>query len=240
MDGPADISLHPSPHRPEPHLSPFPPPTHLEQREHLQEVINGPPAVHVRLPVPQRLGQLLGLRLVLVHGLAHLADLLDDVDPEVVSVALDGGDDGDVQVVQPVQHLDLLLRLLQLRVEGHGQAEQLLTGGVVLPLALAHLKGGEGVGAKAEEWRRGCTGRAGSETSLKYCEISQQTAPEDTQSIHSTPALHLPSPPWPPSPRTSAGTCAAGPLRPWGPGRAPWVPAPPTPCGSAARQQQTP
>jgi hypothetical protein len=41
------------------------------------------------------------------HLLSHLINFLDDIDPKVVPVALDGGDDGDIQCVQAVKHGNL-------------------------------------------------------------------------------------------------------------------------------------
>jgi hypothetical protein len=69
----------------------------LEEGQHLQEVVDGVPAVHVGLPVPQRLGQLPALVLELQHLLAPLLDLLDHVHPEVVAIALDGAHNIRVQ-----------------------------------------------------------------------------------------------------------------------------------------------
>mmetsp|Transcript_9079 Transcript_9079/g.24440 ORF Transcript_9079/g.24440 Transcript_9079/m.24440 type:complete len:426 (-) Transcript_9079:2957-4234(-) len=112
----------------------------LEERQHLQEVVDCALAVQIRLPLPQGFGELARLRLVLVHGVRHLLNLLHHIHPEVVTIALNGGDDVDVQVVQSVQHLHLLLCLLQFWILRDWQAKELLAAAVVLPLALADLK----------------------------------------------------------------------------------------------------
>lgn len=62
----------------------------LEEWQHLEEVVDGVPAVNVGLPVPQRLGQLPALVLERQHLLPPLLNLLDHVRPEVVAIALDG------------------------------------------------------------------------------------------------------------------------------------------------------
>mmetsp|Transcript_20779 Transcript_20779/g.35679 ORF Transcript_20779/g.35679 Transcript_20779/m.35679 type:complete len:2651 (-) Transcript_20779:3350-11302(-) len=110
---------------------------HGQQLQHglqLQEVIDGLLQLQVRLPVPQRLGQLLAL--VLVPD-----DLFGDggevqLRPEEVRVAVHLLDHDDVQRVQLLQKPQLLLGLLQLRVRVLRQPEQVLPGHVRVPLAL--------------------------------------------------------------------------------------------------------
>ena len=61
-----------------------------------------------------------------VEFLERLLRLLDRLVLALVGVAIDGGDDVDVQRIQAVEHDDFLLRLLQLRVLRDGQAKQLV------------------------------------------------------------------------------------------------------------------
>ena len=94
----------------------------------------------VGLPVAQPLGQFLALGLEGGRLLNHTLELLHNVRPEHVPVAIDRCDGVDVQRVEAVKEINLLLRLLKLRVLRHRDAKELLPGAVAVPLALADRK----------------------------------------------------------------------------------------------------
>jgi hypothetical protein len=60
------------------------------------------------------------------HLFTHLINLLDNIRPEVITIPTNGGDNSNVQAVQPVEHHNLLLGLLQLRIRRDAEPKQLL------------------------------------------------------------------------------------------------------------------
>ena len=107
----------------------------LNERQHLEELVDLLPQVHVRVPLSQRLRELPALRLELRHLLGHRVEIGRDVRPQDVGVPVHGADHRGVQVVQAVQKLELLLRLLELGVLRDRQPEERLAGAVLDPLA---------------------------------------------------------------------------------------------------------
>lgn len=69
----------------------------LEQRQLFKEVVDDLLAVHKGLPVSQSLGQLLGLVLEVVDLLCHGVNLLNNVNPEEVTKAANGGNNRHIK-----------------------------------------------------------------------------------------------------------------------------------------------
>ena len=69
----------------------------LEERQHLQELVDGALALQVSRPLPQALGQPLAADLEAQHAFVHGVDLGHHVHPQQVAVAVNGRDHVRVQ-----------------------------------------------------------------------------------------------------------------------------------------------
>eukprot|EP00966_Prymnesium_polylepis_P080458 1864193-Prymnesium_polylepis.1 len=93
----------------------------------------------VRLPLPQVLGHLGARRLELADASDHRRQPVRHLRPEHLVRLVDKVVDVDVERVEPLEQVELLLRLVELRVLGRRQPEELLARAVRLVLALALL-----------------------------------------------------------------------------------------------------
>ena len=78
-------------------------PERLKQRKHLEELVDLPSAVLVRLPVAERLGEFPALRLELRHLFRHRVHVGDNFGPQDVRVAVDRREHGREEAVQAVE-----------------------------------------------------------------------------------------------------------------------------------------
>jgi hypothetical protein len=113
----------------------------LDERQRLEEVVDGPLELDEGVPAAQVLGHALAPGLEVLHLLVHHFHrrLLLYLGPVQVVVLVDGGEHRRVQPVQLLEQVELRLRLLELGVLRDREAEERLAGGVALELALALL-----------------------------------------------------------------------------------------------------